>query len=335
METPKISVVIPVFNSSQSIGPCLEALSQSAYPNFEVIVVDDCSSDDSVEIIRQFPFRLIMLDRNSGPGIARNTGARESTGDIIFFIDADCVITPGTLSAVAESVSKHPGAVIGGSYTPVAYDDTFFSTFQSAFIHFSETRSVSPDYVATHAMAIRRSDFLASGGFRQNLLTRSSAIEDVEFSHRLRGAGMRLVMNPDILVSHMFGFTIGRSLWNAYRKSKYWTVYSIGNRDLFKDSGTASVDLKMNVAAVSAAVFALILSAMLASNAFFLTGFLIFAVNCILQRNLFSAFHRAKGTAFALSAAVYYTTFFAAAVALGSAAGFFTSLSIPRENRWV
>ena len=86
---------------------------------------------------------------------------------------------------------------------------------------------------------------MKSGGFKENFLP---ILEDVEFSHRLRRTGFKLTMNPEILVRHIFNFTLIKSLKNAFRKSLYWTIYSLKNKDLLTDSGTASIELKFNVA---------------------------------------------------------------------------------------
>jgi glycosyltransferase involved in cell wall biosynthesis len=87
-----ISIVIPSYNKAATIGKCLEAAFSSKYKNFEVIVVDDNSDDNSVEIIKRFPCKLVCLERRAGTSKARNTGAFKSKGDLIFFIDADCIL---------------------------------------------------------------------------------------------------------------------------------------------------------------------------------------------------------------------------------------------------
>lgn len=77
-----ISVIIPNYNGSSTIGKCLKSAFSSKYDNFEVLAVDDCSTDNSAEIIKSFPCRLIALDKNSGASKARNTGAYNSSGEI-------------------------------------------------------------------------------------------------------------------------------------------------------------------------------------------------------------------------------------------------------------
>ena len=243
-----ISVIIPNYNSEATIGLCLEAALASDYGNFEVVVVDDGSQDGSVDVIGKYPCRLISLGRRRGAAAARNAGASNSKGGILFFTDADCLLAKDALSIAYRDISADgPDVIVGGTYTRTPYDDDFFSTFQSVFINYSEAkRPEAPDYVAAHAMAVDAGTFRNGRGFAEDFLP---ILEDVEFSHRMRRAGCRLVMNPAIEVEHVFGFSLLRSLRNAFVKSMYWTVYSRGNRDLLADSGTASLELKINVAA--------------------------------------------------------------------------------------
>ena len=236
---PLISVIIPNHNGEKTIGRCLDAAFASQYSNFEVIVVDDCSADSSANIIKEFPCRLIRLTEHGGASKARNTGAQNSSGEALFFIDNDCLLQPDTLAKAAAAYEEEgPGVIIGGTYTPLPYDQKFFSIFQSIYIHYSETKNTqNPDYVATHAMLIAKNMFHKSGGFNEQFMP---ILEDVEFSHRLKKMGATLRMVPEIQVQHIFNFTLVRSMRNGIRKSKYWSIYSMKNRDLLSDSGTAS-----------------------------------------------------------------------------------------------
>jgi glycosyltransferase involved in cell wall biosynthesis len=313
-----ISIVIPNFNAAATIGKCLKAALASKYANFEVVVVDDGSTDNSVELIKRHPVRLIRLDRRRGAAAARNRGAENSRGEILFFIDADCLLREDALTLANKAMARDPDAVIGGTYTRLPFDSDFFSAFQSLFIHYSETKRAEPDYIATHAMVISAGLFRASGGFTEEFLP---ILEDVEFSHRLRRSGTRLVMKPELQVTHIFNFNLSKSLANALRKSMYWTVYSLANRDLLKDSGTASWELKVNVAAFC--LNALLVALWLYSGK---TGYLaaaafIFTVNLFLSCGMLSSFFRAKGCGFTIKAALYYTLIYPFAVGAGAFAG--------------
>ncbi len=323
----------------------------SRYDDFEVVVVDDGSVDDSVAIIRRYPCRLLLLPVQRGASAARNAGAAVAKGEYLLFIDADCLVLPNTL-AVAGMVARQfgPDWIVGGTYTPrpPPPDDTrFFSLFQSVFIHhFESKRFIDPDYVASHAMVIAAVSFRQSGGFPSDFLP---IIEDVEFSHRLRRQGYKMRMAAQMLVRHVFNYNLRRSLANARRKSRYWTLYSLKNRDLLSDSGVASHELKINVAAFALTVILLILLITAWLGPILLPGVvdqvveeaslpgtvigsgltLIFGLqllNGLVQSKLLLAFYRAGGCFFTMRAGVYYAFIYPLPVGLGGLGGLWTYL---------
>jgi glycosyltransferase involved in cell wall biosynthesis len=328
----RVSVIVPNRNGAETIGLCLEALFGSGHDSFEVIVVDDSSTDHSVAIIEQFPCTLIRLEEHCGAAVARNRGAQKSRGGILFFIDGDCLVHKDTLSNVEKAHAKWgPGVIVGGTYTCVPYDQNFFSMFQSVFIHSCELKNIDqPDYVAAHAMVVSAEVFSSTGGFPENF---QPIIEDVEYSHRLRRLGYRLIMEPEILVQHVFHFrSLADSMRNGFCKSKYWTIYSLANRDLMADSGTASLGLKINTL-----VFCLV--AVLAVASFFVSSLLLLygalvavGLNIIVNRQLFSLFYRTGGLLFMSGAVIYYMTVYPLAVGTGALAGLFMTLSGARPE---
>ncbi len=315
-----ISIIIPNYQGGATLGACLEAAFASRYQDFEVIVVDDCSSDNSIEVIKNMPCKLVKMDKHCGAAQARNIGAAHSNGDILFFTDADCILQQDTLSIVSRTVSQAgANTVIGGSYTRIPFDNSFYSLFQSVFVNYSETREEQhPDYIATHAMAIDAESFRKSGGFTEKFLP---ILEDVDFSHRLRQAGYNLIMNPAIQVQHIFNFSLYRSLRNAIRKSMYWTIYSIRNGDVFVDSGAASVGLKINVVAWFSTAFFLLAFLFTGNSTFILPVPLILAINLFVNKGLLMAFYLTKGHLFALAATSYYLLLYPTAVGIGALAG--------------
>lgn len=331
--THSISVIIPNRNGAATIGKCLAAALASRHDNFEVIVVDDGSEDDSVEVIKRFPCRLIRLAQHGGAAKARNTGARHSRGDVLFFTDSDCLLQRDSLAVASQTLARAgPQSVIGGTYTPLPHDRRFFSIFQSAFIHYCETKNPQrPDYLATHALAIPAQIFRQSGGFREEFLP---ILEDVEFSHRLRRFGSLLVMNPALQVQHIFNFSLARSLANAAFKASYWTLYSIRNGDLLADSGTASVGLKLNGAVYFLGLLLLPL--------FFATGSVLFlsalaaaiVLNLYGNRGLLRAFYDIGGMGFALGATAYYLLLYPLAVGAGAGVGVIKYLGAFAKPGW-
>ncbi len=315
-----ISIVIPNYNNAATIGKCLKAAFTSRYKNFEVIVVDDKSEDDSVDIIKQFPSKLISLEEHGGASKARNVGAQNSRGETIFFTDADCLLNEDTLLIANKTLlATAPDVIIGGTYTRVPYDKGFFSRFQSVYVNFTETKEIeNPDYIPAHAMLINAETFRESKGFPEDFMP---IIEDIEFSHRLQREGCRLVMNPGIQVRHIFNFSLAGSMRNAIKKVRYWTMYSLKNKDTFTNSGAASIELKVDVCSyfLSLFFFALWISS---QKFFFLFPIpLIFAFNIFINRKLIKAFYETGGPFFAGLASLYYIMLYPLPVGTGVIAG--------------
>ena len=325
-----ISIIIPNYNGSRTIGICLDSIFSHEDPDREVIVVDDCSDDGSRDLIRKYPCTLIELKKRSGASAARNAGAFSCTGDILFFIDADCILKADSLEVVRKhlAVQSHT-RVIGGTYTPMPYDPGFFNAFQSVFINYFETKNSSgPDYLATHAMVIHASVFRKLGGFTENFLP---ILEDVEFCHRLRKAGYSLMVAPDLQVRHVFNFSFRKSMRNAIRKTRYWVEYSLLHRDLFADSGTASREIKINGGVWLATLFLMLLAGASGRLGVLMVLPLLWTANIYLNRHLFRAFHAAGGVEFAFLAGLYYGVVYPAALWTGAFRGLVQYLT--REAR--
>jgi glycosyltransferase involved in cell wall biosynthesis len=317
-----LSVIVPVRDGAATIAACLEAALASDHPRFEVVVVDDASRDGTAELAARYPVKLVRLPRHAGVSRARNAGAAAATGELLVFIDADCLLLPGALAAADAAHGVGAARVLGGSYTPAPHDRDFFSAFQSAFIHHFETRRPAPDYVAAHAMAVDAELFRRSGGFvsRPDLGV-AAGVEDVELSHRLRRQGCALVMCPEFLVRHVFRFSLRRSLANALRKARVWTAYSLANRDLLADSGTASRGLKANVVLAGLAAVLAAVAAGTGRPEPLAPAAALVAADVLANRGLVRAWRAARGRRFAVAATAYYLTLYAAAVAAGAALG--------------
>jgi glycosyltransferase involved in cell wall biosynthesis len=110
-----VSVVIPNYNYGNSIGLCIDAALQQTYAPLEVIVVDDHSTDDSLQIARRRDVTVLQTPRNSGVAVARNTGAAAADGEILFFVDSDVALRPDAVEKAVEELLAHPeyGAVCG------------------------------------------------------------------------------------------------------------------------------------------------------------------------------------------------------------------------------
>jgi len=200
---PQVSVVIPVYNGEQILGKCLEAVYQSKYPPCEVIVVDDCSTDNSLAVARRFSCRAVKLEEKHGTAKAKNRGVKEARGDIIFFTDADILLEKDTLSLMIEDF-KDPqiSAVVGLLSKEVRYDN-FCSEYKNLWMHYTYARQ-SPfiGVFYTSAAAIRKTIFQENTGFNENYRG-ASVTEDAEFGQRLLTAGHKIYLDKRLTVKHL------------------------------------------------------------------------------------------------------------------------------------
>lgn len=116
---PKVSVIIPVFNAEKFLGACLESILNQTLKGYEVLVVDDCSNDNSTIIAESFlekfdgRLKIIYLPKNSGSGsVPRNEGLKFSRGEYIFFMDNDDLLLPNALETLYNSAEKFRADVV-------------------------------------------------------------------------------------------------------------------------------------------------------------------------------------------------------------------------------
>ncbi|HLH73096.1 MAG TPA: glycosyltransferase [Chloroflexota bacterium] len=210
------SVIIPARNAARTIGECLLAVLSQSVPRslYEIIVVDDGSTDATARIARSHNVRVIPQPP-LGVAAARNTGARAARGEILLFVDADCVPTLDWISQMLAPFEDPIVVGVKGAYL-TRQEDLLPRLVQ---IEYEEKyrrleRFDSIDFIDGYSAAYRRSAFLAAGGFDATL----AAAEDVELSFRLAKSGQRLVFAPKAHVFHYHGENLRRY---AARKLRY------------------------------------------------------------------------------------------------------------------
>jgi glycosyltransferase involved in cell wall biosynthesis len=207
---PRISVVVCTYNGSRTITDCLEGLLRLEYPNFEVVVVDDGSTDDTAAIVSAYGFRLIRTP-NRGLSSARNTGMAAATGEIVAYIDDDAYPDPHWLTYLAHAFTTTEHAAVGGPNIPPPDDGPIATCVAHA--PGGPAHVLLSDTVAEHIpgcnMAFRRECLEAIGGFDVQFRT---AGDDVDVCWRLQQRGWTL------------GFHAAAMVWHHRRNSvkAYW-----------------------------------------------------------------------------------------------------------------
>lgn len=181
-------------------------------------MVDDASTDDSREICEGFGVKVVALERQSGPGGARNEGAKHAAGEILLFIDSDVVVTENTLGQFADIFKNDPDiSAVFGSYDDSPRADDFISQYRNLLHHFVHQRSgTEANTFWAGCGAVRRSVFTELGGFDAERFPLPS-IEDIELGYRMRQKGYGIMLAKDIQVKHL----------------KHWEWLSVLRTDIF------------------------------------------------------------------------------------------------------
>jgi len=213
MASVRLSVIVPVYNAAGFLDRCLASLAASEFRDYECIVVDDASTDDTPLVARRHPVAVLALGRNGGPAHARNRGAERARGEILVFIDSDVCVHPDTLGRIDAHFREHPSAdALMGSYDDAPAHPAFVSQYKNLFHHYVHHRSSSEAWTFWAGCgAIRRKVFLDFGGFDESY-TRP-CIEDIELGSRLHAGGHRIDLDPSIQVTHLKRWT----LWGLVR----------------------------------------------------------------------------------------------------------------------
>ncbi|HEY7648341.1 MAG TPA: glycosyltransferase family 2 protein [Methylomirabilota bacterium] len=205
-----LSMIVPVYNNPGDLRECLSTLAGQFTPDMEIIVVDDASTDDTASVASGLGARVIRLEKNSGPAAARNAGARQARGDILFFVDADVIVAPRTVERILKIFAARPDvAAVFGSYDAEPRAPGVVSRYRNLLHHYVHQHGqADASTFWAGCGAIRRDTFRAVGGFDDERFPRPS-IEDIELGQRLRRAGHRILLDKTIQGTHLKRWSLG------------------------------------------------------------------------------------------------------------------------------
>jgi cellulose synthase/poly-beta-1,6-N-acetylglucosamine synthase-like glycosyltransferase len=225
--SPTLSVIVPVHNGTNDLRRCLAALAGSHYTDYEVLVVDDGSTEPVEPVVRSSGYRYLRLEGPLGPARARNHGVSQARGVIVAFVDADVCVHPDTLERFVAAFAADPTlTAVVGSYDDTPTAPNFLSRYKNLLHHYVHQRSVGE--ISTFwcgCGAMRREVFRAFGGFDERRYRRP-AIEDIELGTWVSAAGHRIVLDGRIMGTHL----------------KRWTLWSLLKTDI-RDRGIPWVRL--------------------------------------------------------------------------------------------
>ena len=221
----KLSVVVPVHNGGADLRACLQAIAQSSRRADEIVVVDDGSTDGASAVASEFSARVIPVPGGPrGPAFARNRGAEQAKGDVLVFVDADVQVHAGTLGGFERALGEEPSlAAAFGSYDDQPSAPGPVSRFKNLLHHYVHQHGArEAETFWAGCGAIRREVFVKAGGFSEGYPRPS--IEDIELGGRLRGAGHRIGLRPEILCTHRKRWTLASLLCtDIFARAIPWT----------------------------------------------------------------------------------------------------------------
>ena len=219
---PSVSIVIVTWNNGLLLEKCLEALRSQTYKDFEVLVIDNGSSDGSLEGIERrrptFPLRIERLGSNRGFAAANNIGARLARGEWLALVNADAFPEPDWLERLLEATKKYPNAFFASQQIQVnnpglldgegdVYHVSGLAWRRYYGFPVQEKQEVEEIFSPCGAAALYpRQAFLDAGGFDEDYF---SYQEDVDLGFRLRLRGLRCFYVPRAVVQHVGSATFG------------------------------------------------------------------------------------------------------------------------------
>lgn len=197
---PSVSVIVCSYNGAATIGECLEALQRVVYPDFEVIVVDDGSTDETATLAARYSVRVIRTE-NQGLSAARNRGLQAAEGEVVAYLDDDAYPDPHWLTYLAATFMRTDHAGVGGPNIAPAGDGLVARCIDWApgnprHVLLSTTEA---EHLPGCNMAFRRAALEAAGGFDAQFRV---AGDDVDICWRVREQGGTLGFSPAAMVWH-------------------------------------------------------------------------------------------------------------------------------------
>ena len=222
---PTFSVIVPVYNSAEDLKTCLAALRASTFDDFEVVVVDDGSTQPIKPIVAEYGYRYHRIDGPGGPARARNRGVEHANGEIVVFVDADVCVHADTLARFSARFAADDtiDAVIG-TYDDAPAHPSFLSQYKNLFHHYVHQDAdgvVSTFWSGCGAM--RKTVFRKFGGFDEKRYRRP-AIEDIELGTWMTKAGHTIVLDQTVRCRHLKQWTLrGLIKTDVFDRGIPWT----------------------------------------------------------------------------------------------------------------
>ncbi len=308
--TPNVSIIVPVYNGGDQFEDCLAAIVRWKPTNWELIVVDDGSTDQSAALAKHYGATVMSTEGRLGPGAARNIGSGYATGEYVCFIDADCEVNAKTFRNMATILSGDKTLdALFGSYDERPRAPSFLSQYKNLMHHYVHQQS-SEDASTfwSGCGVVRRSLFLALGGFDVNTYKRPS-IEDIDLGYRIKQTGGKIVLSKEVQVKHYKNWTLMCLLkTDVFDRGIPWTRLILSDRTRLINDLNLSNSQRVSLALAYLLLLSLILIPFTAyaAAAALVSAIALFSLNV----KTYSFFVQRRGALFTIPAILMHWLYF-------------------------
>ncbi len=236
------SIIIPVYNGEETLPDTLRSVSGLDYERYELIVVDDGSTDDSAAIARSHGAKVVCLGDNAGPANARNQGAKHAVYDKLLFTDSDVLVPKMLLQQLDEQFRLSKADAVQGTFSEVCPFANYFSQYKNLYNRF--VLNQLPDWIDTtftSITAVRCEAFMECGGFDANI--RTASVEDRTLGRNLVQSNYRIRLDRSLQVIHNKKLTCRGFIRNQFRRSRDLAKLLLRSRSEAETELTETIDL--------------------------------------------------------------------------------------------
>lgn len=308
--TVQISAIVPAYNAAAFLKESLTPLMAMAHRGeiCEVIVADDCSTDESANAAAALGAKVISTESRSGPGAARNLAAGVSTGEILWFVDADVVVHEDAARIIASELCAPDVVGVFGSYNDKPTAPNFLSQYKNlvhCYYHQRGRREASTFWAACGA--VRKKQFLSVGGF-DTVRYEHPSIEDVELGARLTAGAGRIKLIPTLQGTHLKTWRLFNLLHTEiFRRAIPWSRLLVEDTGLIDDLNVGKAERFR--AALAGLLFLSLVAAIANLVHWWLPG-IILVIAIVANRELAFFLYARKGVLFAVGGLLFHQLYY-------------------------
>lgn len=225
---PRYSIIIPTYNAATTLVSLLESLEAQTMRDFEVIVIDDASTDDTPQAVERFDLRYYRQERRQGPAAARNRGAALAGGEWLVYADADTVFAADTMEQIDKALRDCDADALVGSYAGRPANPGFMPRYKGLWEQVAIDGVLAAHggaYIPYNTWAprpgvVKKDVFESAGGFSESF--KGADLEDMDLGYRLTAAGRRIYFVPAIKIKHHYPATFWKEIRPFARRCVIW-----------------------------------------------------------------------------------------------------------------